>query len=236
MKNNYFTFQDLWLLERFSNSNVLVFGAKGKGKDLLFAHLIYLRNELHYSNMPYNQNSIICTPKHLNLNGNTFKDLINGSVKKFNSKLLYGADIYLSDVGVYLPSTEHKELDVIYPDLPLFMALSRQLGNHNIHINTQALGRCWIKVREQCDCFIRLLHADIYDKFIIIDTICYESYQSAEAGFLPNQNEAEEAQRGSIEYRSFYIKKNELLYNTNYFASVFYDDYILPKRRLMKFA
>jgi len=40
---------DAWLVHEFRRCNVMVFGKKGSGKDVLFAHVIALRGEKHYS-------------------------------------------------------------------------------------------------------------------------------------------------------------------------------------------
>ena len=48
---------DAWLVSEFRRCNVMVFGKKGSGKDVIFAHVIALRGEKHYSNIPYDDNT-----------------------------------------------------------------------------------------------------------------------------------------------------------------------------------
>ena len=148
---------DIWLVNEFSRCNVLVFGKKRQGKDLIFAHVIALRGEKHYANIPYDENTEVITLDELNVGDNTFEDFINGTVRPFSPRFDEGCDVYVSDGGIYLPCHFNKELNNRYPSMPIFFALSGQLYDMNVHLNTQALGRPWDKLREQADSYIQVL-------------------------------------------------------------------------------
>jgi len=47
----YWDGQNTWLVSEFARCNIIVYGKKGSGKDLLFAHTINLRGQPHYSNI-----------------------------------------------------------------------------------------------------------------------------------------------------------------------------------------
>ena len=94
---------DIWLVNEFSRCNVLVFGKKRQGKDLIFAHVIALRGEKHYANIPYDENTEVITLDELNVGDNTFEDFINGTVRPFSPRFDEGCDVYVSDGGIYLP-------------------------------------------------------------------------------------------------------------------------------------
>lgn len=221
---------DNWLVSEFERCNVVVYGAKGTGKDLLFAHVIHLRDDFHYSNMPYNFNSVVLKSlKCLSIGSNKFCDLVNGTLTKYNDYLLKGKDIYISDAGVYFGCQNNSELDNLYPSLAIFEALSRQLGQHNVHANLQSLTRLYIKMREQADSFIKCLKATDYGDFIAVNAISYDRLESAEANILPCMDKREKQRfadkNGEIEYRTFYIDKRELMYDTHYFARLLLNNY-----------
>ena len=147
--------QNKRILSYFKDDSVCVFGKKGKGKDILFQYVIRKQKVRPYSNTQYGDYNDLISIKDLQIN-NTFANAINEEWRKCdNYKIREGADIFISDCGVYLPSQYYSTLDKLYPDLPLFMAVSRHLSDSNVHINTQNIGRVWDKVREQCGYFIQ---------------------------------------------------------------------------------
>ena len=91
---------DAWLLSEFGRCNVMVFGKKGSGKDVIFAHVIALRGEKHYSNIPYDDNTEVIDLCEINAGDNTFEDCINGEIEKFEPRFDECCDIYISDVGI----------------------------------------------------------------------------------------------------------------------------------------
>lgn len=233
-RDGYYKYQDDWLITEFSRCNVIVFGKKGTGKDLLFAHVIYLRNDKHYANMPYNELTEVIDLKEVSLGNNTFKNLIENRIELINPRFQFGKDIYISDGGIYLPGHMDTALVAEYPSMPIFYALTRQLYKNNIHINTQALSRPWIKLREQADSYIRILGNKQYKKFIVITAISYEKYESAEKGLLPCNDRQFIATNGEIKYRRFKIKYEELKYDTYFFASKFFAPQIDYEKEVLK--
>lgn len=229
--NQYFSEQAEWLVDTFQNSNVIVFGKKGSGKDVLFATVIHLTPGLHYANMPYNAKTLVLKSlRALGVGGNTYKDIVNGTITKYPDPFIPGLPIFISDGAVYFGSQNNSEIDSMFPELAIYEALSRQLGQHQIHVNTQALGRLYIKMREQADVFIKCLETYDCGRFLIVDAISYDKYASADAGLSPyegdkNSKEARdfEARFGEVEYRSFYVKKSWLKYDTYYFSRLFLD-------------
>lgn len=142
----------------FNKGNVCVTGLRGSGKDLLFSNLIVRKNKPYISNLDYTNGKNYTKLNFLNLNlsENTYKDLLNGTLKPyaFSDYYVLGSDIYLSDAGVYFPSQYCNELNRDYKHFPIYMALSRQVSHNNFHINVQNLNRCWDKIREQSDTYI----------------------------------------------------------------------------------
>ena len=128
---------DRFLVSEFRRCNVMVFGKKGSGKDVIFAHVIALRGEKHYANIPYDDNTEVIDLYELNVGGNTFNHCIDGNITPFPPRFDECCDVYISDGGIYLPSHFDKELEKIVPDMPSFFALSRHLYNNNVHINSQ---------------------------------------------------------------------------------------------------
>ena len=60
------------------------------------------------------------------------------------------------------------------------MALSRQLGECNFHINVQNLNRVWDKIREQSDIYVMCNWCKVlFGKFVIQKVTVYEKYDSA---------------------------------------------------------
>lgn len=152
--NQYFSEQAAWLVDTFQNSNVIVFGKKGSGKDVIFATVIHLTPGLHYANMPYNAKTLVLKSlRALGVGGNTYKDIVNGTITKYPDPFIPSLPIFISDGAVYFGSQNNSEIDSMFPELAIYEALSRQLGQHQIHVNTQALGRLYIKMREQADVF-----------------------------------------------------------------------------------
>lgn len=143
-----------WLFHRYS---VCVTGAKGTGKDLLTGNIIARNPRKYSSNIDYTKDSryIPLNFKDLDLNGNTRRDFVNGTVKPYKSPYPDGTDVYISDVGVYFPSQYCNELNKEYPYLSLMECLSRHIWKGRIHLNCQNFSRIYDKLREHSDIFIR---------------------------------------------------------------------------------
>lgn len=223
------------LVSIFKLNNVIVFGKKGTGKDLLFHTIINKTNRFHYSNITYNKKTLPITINDLSLFPNTYDNLINGNVEKVNPNLKEKYDIFISDAGIYLPSQYDYLIDKKYPSLSIFYATQRHLYNSNTHLNTQYLGRVYKKVREQADTYIKLRRTFFIFGFFLSFYTIYEKYESAELSLMPmaktllnapnyamvNQYNAT---NGYIKNGWYFGSKKKIKYNTRYFKSVFFKD------------
>lgn len=203
---------DEWLLHEFRRCNVMVFGKKGTGKDLIFAHVIALRGEKHYANIPYDYNTEVIELHEIAAGDNTFIDCINGTIRPFEPRFKEGFDIYVSDMGIYTPSSEHVMLKNLYPSMPVHMALSRQLYNSNVHVNCQAFERPWIIIREQADSYIQTLGAVQYDDYLYVHIRGYDNYDNA-------KNEVNWVVEFTVR-----VPIAELTYDSRYFRNLFFKD------------
>lgn len=226
------------VLKAFRSGNCIVFGKKGKGKDLLFNYAINTRNELAYSNIQYNRELVqIKSIKEFSVEPNTFVNMLEDNVIKIKKNLKEHTDMYISDGGIYLPSQYANMLCKLYPSLPIFYATSRHLGEMNLHINTQYLGRVWDKLREQADTYFKVVgtRKSLFSRSLITEIIVYDTYKSAMAELLPfktglfksAEEKAEQtkfiAKNGNID--RIFIKQHikDIKYDTRYFHKVFYD-------------
>ena len=165
----------------FNNQSVIVFGRKGSGKDLLFQAIINTYKNGYLSNQNYGGKYENINISEMNVAPNTYETLLNNNitiVKKnddFEKK-----DIFISDGGIYLPAQYDYLLNKFYKSMPLYFALSRQLYNQNIHINTQNIERIRKQLREQADYFIKVRRSlRIFNTFYIFYTT-YDKYSSAQ--------------------------------------------------------
>ena len=152
------------IIKLFEDGNVCVCGPKGTGKDLLFGNVIARRKGTYVSNLDYTNGDrfIRLDFNDIDCGGNTYKNLIENNIKYYEFPHPKGSDIYISDAGVYLPAQYCNELNKLYPHLPLYFALCRQLSRNAVHINTQHLSRPWDKIREQsADTYIRCRHCTV---------------------------------------------------------------------------
>jgi len=207
----YLRRNNLFIVNKLRYYSNIIFGFKRRGKDLLLQLYVILRfkkihkknpDKINYvGNIDYGYGFKKVEMKDLLLTPNTYNNLIMNDVKLIiKSDELESLDLIYSDGGIFLPSTEDMVLNKLYPSFPIFYALSGQLYNMNITLNTQALDRLWKKIREQQDCYIRAictipLHKSVLSKiwknipflrkYIFIKLRYYESYKSAEAGRVP---------------------------------------------------
>jgi hypothetical protein len=217
----YWHYNDLWLLNAFDNFDCAVYGLRGSGKDVLFAHVINLKGGKHYANIFYNQDTEIRDIKDLNVGGNSYEDFINGKVKKFTPNFEEGRHFFISDAGVYLGCQYNKELNQKYGELPIHIALRRHLYNSHVHTNSQALNRPWDKIREQQGCFIHCLGVVDCGDFLVVKATTYTKYESA-LDCLPPPKRAKKyhtLKHGEITERKFLVKKESLTYNTRHFKN-----------------
>lgn len=175
-----------FIAKKFEEGNTITFGAKGKGKDLLLQKVIKVRKKKYFSNVDYGYRFNYIDIAELALGKNTYENFIEGVVEvvKKNEEL-EGADIYISDAGIYLPSQYHYLLDKKYKSLPIFYALSRHLYSNNVHVNTQALNRVWDKLREQADSYFKALKTVKVFGLLFTKVRFYETYQAASENRAP---------------------------------------------------
>ena len=219
------------LVDTFNNGNVIVFGIKGKGKDLIFNKVINARGVNCYSNIQFNKEyCTIKSIKEFSVEPNTYIDLLEDNVKIIPKTLKEDTDFYISDGGIFLPSQYSNNLCKQYPSLPIFYALSRHLTNSNIHINSQYLGRVWDKLREHADRYIKAEGTKNIFGFLITKFTYYEKYDSAMSQVSPykptglfksNESRAEEekhlATYGTIKTGYIIQHKSRAVYDSRYF-------------------
>lgn len=172
----------------YEKGDVCVIGEKGSGKDMLTANIIAERKLPYVSNTEYKRKGKIPLTFYqldfskINVGENTYKDFISGDIKYYEYPYPIGCDIYISDVGVYLPSQYCNELNRDYKHLATLTALSRQLG-FRIHTNCQNLNRIYDKLREQSRTYITCLGCKVIPigktQLIIQKIRISEKYQSA---------------------------------------------------------
>ena len=163
----------------FKLGNVSVCGLRGTGKDMLFANVVMRRGKPYISNTNYGGKWIPFDPDALNCR-NTWRNFITGKLNHYDYPYEDGVDFYLADGGVYMPSQHQGELVKEYGHIPIYMAISRHLGDCNFHYNVQNLNRMWDKIREQSDIYIRCIWCKaFFGKFVLQKVVIYEKYESA---------------------------------------------------------
>ena len=144
-----------YFVKKFKKGNCCVVGLRGRGKDLLFGNVISRRNEPYISNLDYTdrKNYIPLRFDELDCGGVKWTDFVDSSLPFYDFPYPFGSDVYVSDVGIYLPAQYCNEINKRYPEIATYQAICRQLSRNNFHINTQNLNRCYDKIREQSDTY-----------------------------------------------------------------------------------
>lgn len=173
------------LIKTFKKGNVIVSGLRGMGKDLVFCYVINKRKENYISNVCYSDPKkkykwFEFSKRVWELNGNSYKNFMNEEIKPYVYPYPDGIDYYISDCGIYFPAHMHKVLDKEESGAPIFQALSRQIGDCNIHLNSQRRNRVWDKMREQSDLNIVMRGAKVIGKLIFIKWTEYDKDESAD--------------------------------------------------------
>lgn len=171
----------------FNLGDCCVVGEKGSGKDMLVANVIARRKLPYVSNVKYDRKGVPLDYyefdySKLDVSGNTYKDFINDTLKPYEYPYPVGADVYISDVGVYFPAQYCNELNKEYKNLAVLLALSRHLG-FRVHTNCQNLGRIYDKIREHARRYIMCLKCRVIplgkkNQLVIQKIRVYEKYQS----------------------------------------------------------
>lgn len=184
------------ILKLFNSGNVCVFGLRGRGKDLLMSNVVARRGLPYVCNSNYGGDHIPLIMKEFDCGGNTYDNFLNNKIIPYVYPYSDGVDIYISDAGVYFPSQYCGDLNKKYGYFSTFMALSRHLGDCNVHFNVQNLNRVWDKIREQSDIYICCNWSRFFFKKWVLQKITiYEKYESAVSRVPP--------------YRAPRIKMNE---------------------------
>lgn len=91
------------IVKMFKNGSVCVTGMKGTGKDVLFGNVIARRGKPYVSNVDYGGDGIPLDLSLLDMGGNTYDNFIRDTFNSFSYPYPKNCDVYISDVGVYLP-------------------------------------------------------------------------------------------------------------------------------------
>lgn len=229
------------IVRMFKDGNVCVCGLRGSGKDVLTGNVIARRNVPYVSNLNYTdgKNFQELDFDKIDVGKNTWRNLIKGNPRYYKFPYEPGSDIYISDVGIYMPSQYCSELNKEFPHLPTYMALSRQVSHNNFHINVQSLNRAWDKIREQSDQYIRCRWCKVlFGKIVLQKITIYDKYQSAVDRVqpcrirMPFLGKAEVKQQAELYLDKFYntygsVKNHLLIYinrskhDTYYFEKLF---------------
>lgn len=230
------------LLKLYKQGNVCTVGLRGSGKDMLTANIIARRGMDYISNTDYH---ITCksrprlfAKKHkptyipldlglLDCGKNSYKNFIENDIKAYTYCYPEDIDIFISDCGVYFPSQYSGLLDRDYPYFTTFMALSRHLGNCNVHFNVQNLNRVWNKIREQSDIYIMCNKClCLFGKIVFQTVTVYDNAESCQKRVEPYKH-IKPPLFSSSEVRAEYLARDEVLFRqfTNTYGSI--------KRRLL---
>lgn len=169
----------------FEKGNVCVTGLRGTGKDVLFGNVIARRKLPYISNVDYGYLHIPLNLADLDCGKNTYKDFQSGQLKRYVFPHPHDTDAYISDCGIYFPSQYHKELNKDTPYFPTYLALSRQVSHNNVHANVQQLTRCWDKLREQSDLFIRCNWCVVKLGVVFMSITTYDNAESCANAVKP---------------------------------------------------
>lgn len=176
------------IIYHFKRSNIIIFGYKSSGKDLVTNKFINKLNEPYYANMPYTKdekNYMHVDVKDLSLSPNSPIDFIDGKVIKTPHKFMESTNCYISDIQVHLPNYLDSKLYVKFPSLPIFYPLSSQLYDMNIIFNCQDINRGWKALREQADYFICCKRTFKIFGVLFTKIYGYEKFETAQKRMLP---------------------------------------------------
>jgi len=221
------------IAQEFSRCNVMVYGKKGQGKDLLFQAIINKRNVPYLANISYGGKYTRIWADKVSVAPNTYENFILDKVKVVEKVLPEKQDCYFSDGGIIFPSQMDSQLHKLFPSYPIYYALSRHLAAANIHINTQNLGRVWKALREQADYYVRCRGVIHLPFFLVIKTTEYDQYSSAEKNLLPlrsrfsnKYSKAEvdqfNATNGFIKNGFVIIRNKSIYYDTRAYHKIIY--------------
>jgi hypothetical protein len=232
-----------FIKETFERGNVCVVGLRGRGKDMLMSNVADRRKKPYICNTDYhckNDKSVYIPLKlsEFDINNN-FIDFVRGQLRYYKHIYNDGTDIYVPDCGVYFPSQYNGELNKRFPSFPIFMALSRQLGQCNVHTNCQNLNRVWDKIREQSDIYVMCEKIKVVGRLVFQIVTIYDNADACQNRVKPfkplklpifnkdNQRTIVKAKneelKRSFEERNGTVKRRLLVYvnHTDYDTRVF---------------
>lgn len=175
----------------FKHGNVIVSGLRGCGKDFAFCLVVNARKQNYISNIQYSNpkkkyKRFDFDPKVWELADNDYVNFITGEIHPYVYPYPDDIDYYISDAGIYFPAQYQGELCKKYRSAPVFQALSRHLGDCNVHCNTQNMPRLWDKIREQSDIYLRMTCCKkLFKKFFYVSSYLYEKQESCENKVVP---------------------------------------------------
>lgn len=228
IKNHTVISNMLW---HFKHCNVIVAGKKGAGKDLLFQYVINKRHKDYYSNISYGGKYHHVSLQDVSVKPNTYLNLVNESIEKDKHRFKEKCDVYISDIGNFLPSYMDSKLYQLFPSMPIYYSLSRHLYNNNVHCNTQNIERGWKALREQADFYVIVKRTYKFLGLMITKLYTYDRYESARQNLLPiktrlinkyskAQVDLYNAQNGDIRKGFLIQRKSKLKYDTRAFEKV----------------
>ena len=120
--------------------------------------------------------------------------------------------------------------------MPILYALSSQVFDFNIHVNTQSLNRVWDKLREQADYYVKALSTINLCGFFITKFRVYDKYSSAlddlrpypKSLFTKSESKANrelyECKNGVIVEKFVIQRKRAIKYDTHAFRKILIND------------
>lgn len=173
------------VIRLFRDASIVVVGVRGSGKDLLMSNVVAYRKKPYCSNMNYCEGKkkqpvqYPFDPLYVRLGFNKYVNFADNCLIPYTYPLPDNCDYYISDAGVYFPSQEFSDLNKRFPEIPMFQALVRHVGDANFHCNVQNLNRLWDKIREQAEYYIRCISCKVTKSGMVKQTIIlYDKYQS----------------------------------------------------------
>lgn len=221
------------LVKKAMKESLIVYGAKGKGKSLLFSYMAKKCKNGYVSNVNLGGNCKVVNLDKISLIPNTYENTIKGNFYKIKKLPFENKPIFLDDCAVYLPNYADSQLKKFYPSMPIAYATWRHLYNAPIYLNCQTLGRTWKPLREQADTFIRCRGVIKLPFVLIVRFTYYENQNSAENNLLPcssrflnKYSKAEvdqyNATNGYISNGFVFVRKNSITYDSRYFHKKFF--------------
>lgn len=175
------------IVKLYDTHSVACCGMKGSGKDMLTANVIVRRDLTYSSNIDYTHDERFIPLDFAILRcNNSWRNFVDGYIKRYLFPLPEHCDIYISDAGIYLPSQYCNDLNRYLPDIPTFIAIQRHLNLGKTHYNCQNLNRVWDKIREMCDVYIYSEWCKVFfGKLVIQSVIVYDKAESCQNRVKP---------------------------------------------------